>query len=55
MLTAAMFGSYHLGQGIPAAISITVAGAIYGISFCLLRRLWPLWLAHALHNLLIAL
>jgi membrane protease YdiL (CAAX protease family) len=54
LLTALMFGSYHIYQGVGPAISIIGGGIVYGASFCLLRRLWPIWLAHALQNILFA-
>jgi membrane protease YdiL (CAAX protease family) len=53
-LTAVMFGSYHVYQGVGPAISVAGVGVVFGISFCLLRRLWPLCLAHALQNFLFA-
>jgi membrane protease YdiL (CAAX protease family) len=53
-LTAVMFGSYHFYQGVGPAIAIVGVGVVYGVSFCLLRRLWPIWLAHVLHNILFA-
>jgi membrane protease YdiL (CAAX protease family) len=54
LLTAVLFGSYHFYQGLGPAISIVGTGIVYGISFCLLRQLWPIWLAHALQNILFA-
>ena len=50
LITTVMFGSYHLYQGFVPAIGIAVSGLVYAVSFCLFRRLWPICVAHALHN-----
>ena len=55
LLTAAMWGSCHLFYGIGPATAVTGEGVVYGVSFCLLRRLWPVWLAHSIANILFAL
>lgn len=55
LATTALFASYHLYQGAVGLAGATACGLVYGIAFCLLRRLWPLCLAHAMHNLAIAL
>jgi membrane protease YdiL (CAAX protease family) len=54
LLTAVLFGSYHLYQGVGPAISTAAMGLVYGASFCVLRRLWPICLAHTLGNILFA-
>jgi membrane protease YdiL (CAAX protease family)/predicted RNA-binding Zn-ribbon protein involved in translation (DUF1610 family) len=53
LLTSVMFGSYHIYQGMESAVGAAAAGVVYGLSFCLLRRLWPVCVAHALHNFLL--
>ncbi len=55
LVAALLFGSYHLYQGVAATIIVTGTGVIYGIAFCLTRRLWPLCVAHTLHNFLLCL
>ena len=53
LITSALFGSYHLYQGVAPAISIAMGGLVYALAFCMCRRLWPLCLAHAMHNFLL--
>ncbi len=53
LLAALLFGTYHLYEGVAATIVITGTGIIYGIAFCLTRRLWPICVAHAMHNFLL--
>lgn len=48
VVTSVLFGSYHLYQGVHAAVGIAAVGLVYAISFCLFRRLWPVCIAHAL-------
>jgi len=48
IVTSVLFGSYHLYQGVDAAIGIAAIGLVYGASFCVYRRLWPVCIAHAL-------
>jgi membrane protease YdiL (CAAX protease family) len=55
LITSVLFGGYHIYQGIAAVIGDVAIGLVYAIAFCLLRRLWPLCLAHALMNFLISL
>jgi membrane protease YdiL (CAAX protease family) len=56
LITTAMFASYHVYYGDAASvIGIAAMGLVYATAFCFLRRLWPLWLAHALHNILVSL
>lgn len=52
LLTAVLFASYHIYQGSRSAIAITAFGLVQACSFCILRRLWPLCLAHALADVL---
>jgi membrane protease YdiL (CAAX protease family) len=53
VVTTAMFASCHMYQGAAGAIGAAAIGFVYAIAFCLLRRLWPLCVAHALHNIVI--
>jgi len=50
VLTSAMFASYHLYQGVLAAIGHFGFGLVFAVAFCLTRRIWPLCLAHAMTN-----
>jgi membrane protease YdiL (CAAX protease family) len=47
-VSSLIFASYHLYQGIGAAIWIFFVGVAFGCAFCWLRRIWPLVIAHAL-------
>lgn len=50
VVTTALFAAYHCYQGVVGVIGAAVLGLVYGMSFCLFRRLWPLWVAHTLAN-----
>ena len=50
--SAIVRGSYHLYQGPAGVITATVTGVVYAVSFCLFRRLWPVWLAHVIWNMI---
>jgi membrane protease YdiL (CAAX protease family) len=52
LISALLFGSLHLYQGVGQAIGTVAIGLVYAIAFCWLRRLWPLCIAHAITNLL---
>jgi len=53
LITTVLFGSYHLYQATPSMIIVTADGLVYAVAFCLLRRLWPLCVAHTLCNVVI--
>jgi membrane protease YdiL (CAAX protease family) len=53
LVTCVLFGSYHLYQGAGPAIVLAAGSVVHAFVFCVCRRLWPLCLAHALHNFLI--
>jgi uncharacterized protein len=55
LVTSVLFGSFHLYQGVASAILTTGSGLVYAIAFCMFRRLWPLCVSHALHNILVML
>ncbi len=52
VVTTTLFASYHIYQGTAGTISAAASGLVYAIAFCWSRRLWPVCLAHALHNIL---
>jgi membrane protease YdiL (CAAX protease family) len=49
--SALVFASYHIYQGIGAAMSIFVVGIVFGAIFYRIRRIWPLVAAHACMNI----
>jgi membrane protease YdiL (CAAX protease family) len=53
VLSAILFASYHLYQGLSSSLVILGMGLVYGIFFCIVRRIWPLVIAHTITNLLI--
>jgi membrane protease YdiL (CAAX protease family) len=52
-LSSVIFASYHIYQGVEHVVAIFMLALVYGISFCILRRLWPLVIAHTITNMLI--
>jgi membrane protease YdiL (CAAX protease family) len=52
-LSAVLFAGCHVYQGTAGLAGSFAFGLFYGTAFCLNRRLWPLVLAHAAHNLLL--
>jgi membrane protease YdiL (CAAX protease family) len=55
LITSAMFASYHVYQGLTPLLGHFAVGVVYGISFCMIRRLWPLCIAHATWNFFVLL
>lgn len=55
VISSVLFGSYHIYQGPAPAFALFVMGILYGSIFAVIRRIWPLALAHALLNITIAL
>ena len=53
LITAALFGSYHVYQGTIGLVGATAVGLVYGTAFCLQRRLWPVCIAHAMWNFIV--
>jgi hypothetical protein len=53
VLTALLFGSYHIYQGITFVFLDVAAGILYALWFAWCRRLWPLCAAHAVFNLML--
>ena len=51
IITTALFASFHCYYGAIGVISAAIMGLAYGISFCCCRRLWPVCVAHTIHNL----
>jgi membrane protease YdiL (CAAX protease family) len=51
VLSAAVFASYHLYQGVERTLALWVMGLWLGCAFLWLRRVWPLAFGHALWDL----
>ncbi|MHC5040466.1 MAG: CPBP family intramembrane glutamic endopeptidase [Planctomycetota bacterium] len=50
LIAAFLFGSYHIYQGFRGALAILILGLIYGTYFAAFRKVWPLIIAHTVHN-----
>ena len=48
LISTGLFAGYHLYQGVGPAICTGALGLIYAIAFIGFRRLWPLFVAHAI-------
>lgn len=53
VVSSLLFASYHLHYGLSGSFAILVMGIVYGVMFCIVRRVWPLVIAHTITNLLI--
>ncbi|MBE7490412.1 MAG: CPBP family intramembrane metalloprotease [Planctomycetes bacterium] len=53
VVSSGLFASYHLYQGPNAVGVIFIWGVIYALVFRLCRSIWPLVIAHTLHNVLV--
>lgn len=53
LYSSALFASYHIYHGVLPMISIFFLGLVFGFAFVLLRRLWPLAIAHMVLDILI--
>ena len=51
-LSACLFASYHVYQGVDGTVSALLYGLVFGFLFCCYRRIWPLAIAHTITNLL---
>ena len=49
-IAAIAFGSYHIYQGVPAAVWTVLFGILFGFAWLMIGRIWPLVIAHALVN-----
>jgi membrane protease YdiL (CAAX protease family) len=55
LVSAVVFASYHAYQGAAGLLHTFFLGLLFGTAFLVLRRLWPLALAHAAYNILLEL
>jgi membrane protease YdiL (CAAX protease family) len=51
LLTSVLFGTHYAYQGGLGVLDAFVGGLVYGGFYCWLRRIWPIALAHAGHEL----
>ncbi len=54
VLSAIVFGFVHLYKSYVGVIQSLIAGLVWGTAFCLTRRVWPVAVAHAVTDLVIA-
>ena len=52
LVTTVLFATLHMYQGGSGVVATAAMGLVYAVSFCLCRRLWPIFLAHAINNFL---
>lgn len=52
VLSAALFASYHVCEGLRGGLYSFVFGVLFGVTFRLTRSIWPLVAAHAAYNVL---
>jgi len=48
VLSAAVFGSYHLYYGVWGFVDFVVLGLLYGFLYVLIRRIWPFAIGHVI-------
>jgi membrane protease YdiL (CAAX protease family) len=53
VLSVAVFGFLHLYLGAVGVPGSLIAGTVWGIAFCLTRRVWPVAISHALTNFVV--
>jgi membrane protease YdiL (CAAX protease family) len=51
LFAAVAFSSYHAAQGLSGVVYSLIFGVVFGAAYLILRRVWPLALAHLLHNI----
>ena len=52
LVTSLVFASYHAYQQTLEMVMVLIVGLVLGAAFCLVRRIWPLILAHAAMDVL---
>lgn len=50
-LAAALFASYHAYQGPDGLLLVLPFGIVCGLAYLMIRRIWPLAIAHAIYNI----
>ncbi|MCX7426031.1 MAG: CPBP family intramembrane metalloprotease [Planctomycetia bacterium] len=53
VLSVLLFGFLHLYQGLDGVTGSLIAATVWGIAFCLTRRVWPVAISHALTDFVI--
>jgi membrane protease YdiL (CAAX protease family) len=51
LFSSVIFAMLHLYNGAPGVVASFLYGVIWGVGFCLTRRIWPVAIAHALNDL----
>ena len=51
LIAAVVFSSYHAYQGWHGVVFTFLFGAIYGVAYLGIRRIWPLAVGHMLYNI----
>ena len=52
MLSAAVFGSYHLYYGVWGFVDTMMFGLLYGFLYLWIRRIWPFAIGHLILDLI---
>ena len=50
VLSALLFGSYHIYQGVTGLVCATLMGVVFGIHYSRYRKLLPIVVAHTIYN-----
>jgi membrane protease YdiL (CAAX protease family) len=53
LLSVVLFGFVHLYQGYVGVLYTVVAAVVWGVGFCLSRRIWPVAISHAITDFII--
>ena len=53
LLSSVIFALLHLYKGVPGMVHSLLAGLIWGVGFCLTRRIWPVAISHALTDFIV--
>jgi len=55
ILSAALFGLYHLYQGPDRLLELMILGMVLGFLYLFMRRIWPFAIGHMLWNVIVSL
>jgi membrane protease YdiL (CAAX protease family) len=54
LISAILFGFMHIHKSLGGAMMSCLSGIIWGIGFCVTRRIWPVAISHAMLDFVIA-
>ena len=54
LFSSILFALLHISKGITGVVTSGLLGVIWGIAFCATRRIWPVVIAHALWDYVVA-